>query len=425
MTEAEMRKAGASSPAWTLTVLFLIYSFHYVDRGVMSVVLEPMKREFALSDTQLGLLTGLGYALTYAIVGLPVGYLIDRTNRRNLLAALLAGWSVLTLLCGISRGFWSLAVARLAVGATESGGAPASVSIIMDSFPPNRRSGALGIFYMSPSVGAMIVFIVGGLIVGHFGWRFAFFVAGGPGLLLAFLLLFTVREPARGEAEGVRSRDNVPAVTETLLLILQRPTVLCVFLAMTFSAVAGTGVHLWIVSFFIRVHGMSISQVGPIVGVVIGICGALGSLLGGAAANWVGKRDLRNVVAIPAVGAALSVLALSALAWVPGPVEGTIAFGVFIVTFSTYFGPGHDLLLRELHPRMRGLAVSIMELFTILVGYGLGPFLIGSISDLAGGQNSLRFGMSALLVADVIATAIYFVTWKLARNRPQMDWEDV
>lgn len=174
---------------YTLGLLTLIYLCHAVDRSVISIVLEPLKQEFGISDSQVGILTGLAYATLYALAGIPIGYLIDRRNRRNLLAVLVAVWSACTVACGFAQNYWHLLTARLTVGAAEAGGAPTALSIISDLFPPDRRSTAISIFWVSTALGTAVSFAIGGLVAAEYGWRAAFFVAGLPGLLLVILLL--------------------------------------------------------------------------------------------------------------------------------------------------------------------------------------------------------------------------------------------
>ncbi len=275
--------------AWyALAILTLIYTLHSVDRSVMSIVIEPIKSEFRLDDSQMGVLTGLAFGLTYAIAGLPLGYLIDRINRRKLLSVLVAVWSGCTALCGLAQSYGALVTARLAVGLTEAGGAPTALSMIGDLFPPRRHSTAIAIFWASTALGTATSFILGSIIVVHHGWRAAFLIAGIPGLAIAALLFFTVPEPKRECTQG--EGTAAPALRETLRYVLRQPLFVHVFLAMTLNSMMLSGVLVWQASFLIRIHHLSLTQAGLLAGVAAGIFGGLGSLIGGPIGDHVFKR---------------------------------------------------------------------------------------------------------------------------------------
>src|SRR5690606_9272996 len=216
--------------AWyTLIVLTLVYVSNSIDRTVMSILIEPVKAEFQLSDSQLGVLTGLAFGLTYALAGLPMGWLIDRVNRTKLLAAVVAIWSVCTSICGFAQSYPALVMARLAVGASESAAAPTAMSMIADLFPKERRSTAMGIFWTSTAFGTARSLLLGGVIAAIYGWRAAFFVAGVPGLILAVLIFLTVREPAREPDLGGRADEPAPTPLQTLRFVCANPTVFHAF----------------------------------------------------------------------------------------------------------------------------------------------------------------------------------------------------
>jgi predicted MFS family arabinose efflux permease len=199
---------------WTLTLLTVIATVQFFDRALMVVILEPIKREFALADAQLGLLAGLSYAAAFALAGIPLGWLADRTNRRNLLAGLLAVWSAMVALAGSAGQFATLIAARIGIGAMDAGGQPCSVSMIADLYVPQRRATAVAVFYVGVPLGMAAGFMAGGLLAAHYGWRTALFVAAVPGIVLAALLLALVREPVRGASEGSSRAQLPPPSTE-------------------------------------------------------------------------------------------------------------------------------------------------------------------------------------------------------------------
>ncbi len=265
--------------AWgALALLTLIYACHAIDRAVMSIVAEPVKLEFGLTDGQLGILSGLGYATIYALVGIPVGYLIDRVNRRNFLAVLITIWSGFTVLCGFAQSYTHLLLARMAVGGAEAGGAPTALSMISDLFPERRRGTAISVFWMSTALGTAASFALGGIVAAQYGWRAAFLVAGFPGLLLAVLLLVFLREPKRGAMEETKQDETkaAPSLPQTFRFVLKNRAVLHIFVAVAMNSCVLSGMLIWAASYFIRVHELSIGYAGVVVGISVAAFGGLG-----------------------------------------------------------------------------------------------------------------------------------------------------
>lgn len=402
------RKVGPA--AWyALAILTLIYTLHAVDRSVMSVVVEPVKKEFNLGDGDLGILTGLAFGLTYAIAGLPLGYLIDRVDRRRLLAALVAVWSGCTALCGVMQSYAGLVGARLAVGMAEAGGAPTALSMIGDLFPARLRSTAIGLFWASTALGTAASFILGSLIAVHYGWRAAFLVAGLPGMFIAALLFFTVAEPRRLGA----GKAAAPPLSETLRFVLRRPFFIHVFVGMTLNSMMLSGVLVWQASFLIRVHHLSLAQAGLLAGLAAGIFGGVGSLLGGPLGDRVFKRG--GLAALPLAAACTTLVSLATgLVFLLAnsltvALAGLIAFELIV---RGYTAPGYSAILGTVQPRMRGISVSALQIATNLVGYGLGPFLAGMVSDRVGGSEGIRWGLVALMLTGAWGCVHYVLAWR-------------
>lgn len=396
--------------AWyALAILTLIYTLHSVDRSVMSIVIEPVKAEFHLDDGQLGVLTGLAFGLTYAIAGLPLGYLIDRVDRRRLLAVLVAVWSGCTALCGIVQSYGGLVAARLAVGSTEAGGAPTALSMIGDLFPPRRRSTAIAVFWASTALGTATSFILGSMIAVHYGWRAAFLIAGVPGLLIAALLLFTVAEPKRDGGGGGR-RMVAPPLLDTLRYVLRRPLFVHVFLAMTLNSMMLSGVLVWQASFLIRVHHLPLAQAGLLAGVAAGIFGGIGSLIGGPIGDRVFRRG--GMVALPfAAGWTTLLSVVTGLVFLLAH-NLIVALGglvLFELIARGYTAPGYSAILGSVEPRMRGICVSALQIATNLIGYGIGPFLAGEVSDYVGGDDGIRWGLTALMATGAWGCLHFFL----------------
>jgi predicted MFS family arabinose efflux permease len=419
MARGRVTDAGPSTEAqrpipgrawWALAVLTLIYMLHSVDRSVMSIVIEPIKKEFHLGDGQLGILTGLAFGLTYAIAGLPLGYLIDRVDRRRLLAALLAIWSGCTALCGAVQSYGALVAARLAVGMAEAGGAPTAMSMIGDLFPPRRRSTAIGIFWASTAFGTAASFILGSLIAVHYGWRAAFLVAGLPGLAVAALLFFTVVEPRRtADASGV----GAPALRETLRYVLRRPLFLHVFIGMSLNSMMLSGVLVWQASFLIRVHHLSLAKAGLLAGLAAGLFGGLGALLGGPLGDRVFRRG--GMAALPLTACLTTLVSVATGLVFLLSHNLVVALGglvLFEMIVRGYTAPGYSAIIGSVEPQMRGISVSALQIATNLVGYGLGPFLAGAVSDWVGGPDGIRWGLAALMLTGAWACIHYALAWR-------------
>jgi len=398
----------AAKSAWyALAVYTLMYVANNIDRSVMAIVVEPVRKEFALNDSQMGVLTGLAFALTYSIAGLPIGYLIDRVNRRNLLAGLVTVWSAFTVVCGIVSSYWGLVVARLAVGASEAGGAPAALSLISDLFPGKTRSMALSIFWSSTAIGTAVSFVIGSYVAVEYGWRAAFLIAGAPGLAIAGLLFFTTREPQRGAMDdGGGETASAPTIGETARHILARPALVHALIGVGFSAVMLSGILVWAVSFFVRTHGLELTRAGLIVGLSVAGFGAVGSLLGGYLGDVAYKRWGLARLPLMAAGTTLGAAsAAGAMAISSSFLAALLAFMVFEVLSRAYTAPGYNFLLSNMPAGMRGVCMSLVQSITNLVGYGLGPVIVGIVSDLTG---ELRYGIVAVSVIGAWVSAHFY-----------------
>jgi predicted MFS family arabinose efflux permease len=364
----------------------------------MSILIEPVKAEFKLSDGQLGLLTGLAFGATYALAGLPMGWLIDRVNRTKLLAAVVAIWSACTAICGFAQSYTALVLARLAVGASESAAAPTAMSMISDLFPKERRSTAMGIFWTSTALGTATSLVLGGVIATNLGWRAAFFVAGAPGLILAGLILLTVREPVREHGTLVTLEVEAPTLLQTLTFVGANPMVYHAFAGIGLASLAMSGVPVWAASFLVRTQEFSLPQAGLMAGLGVGLFGALGSLAGGPVGDAVVKHW--GVQTLPAVPMTACVLAcISGLVFALGTSLLVVALGfiVFEVVSRAFTAPAYAILVTGVEPLMRGVVISSVQAVTNLVGYGVGPLVVGVVSDRVGGDHGLKVGIAAVM----------------------------
>lgn len=416
------KPAPLAKGAWyTLIILTLVYVSNSIDRTVMSILIEPVKAEFQLSDSQLGVLTGLAFGLTYALAGLPMGWLIDRVNRTKLLAAVVAIWSVCTSICSFAQSYPALVMARLAVGASESAAAPTAMSMIADLFPKERRSTAMGIFWTSTAFGTATSLLLGGVIAANYGWRAAFFVAGVPGLILAALIFLTVREPTRERDLGGRADEPAPSPLQTLRFVCANPTVFHAFIGVGLASLAMSGVPVWAASFLVRTQGFTLPQAGLMAGLGVGLFGALGSLLGGPIGDRVVRRwGVQTLPAVPMTACVLACASGLVFALSGSLLVVALAFIVFEIVSRAFTAPAYAILVTGVEPRMRGVVVSSVQAVTNLIGYGVGPLVVGVVSDRVGGPHSLKFGIAAVMIFSLWSGLHFLAAWFAARRSPHI-----
>ncbi len=410
---------------YALAVMVLIYSCNFLDRAVLSLVAEPVRREFALSDSQLGVLNGFAFGLTFAIVGMPIGLLVDRVNRCRLLAAMVFLWSSATAGCALARNYLGLLIGRMAVGAAESGGAPTSFSLISDYFPPRLRSSAVGLYYLGGAIGGLMCYLVGSQVAATFGWRAALLASSIPGVMLAGLGLISLREPARGATDpGPRVSNAEPAVGffPALRMIATNRALVYLFGAAPLVSAAAAAAGAWLPPFFMRSHAMSIGNASLVLGVAGGGFGALGSTLGGAIADRVARSDATRRTGF---GACVLILAMPCLLAATLSVALAPAIGFTLVSFALIFvglPVAFGSMLTLASPRIRGVTSATMQGMCNLLGYGLGPLAVGMVSDKIGGPDSLRYALA--IVSSVRAVSGAALCFLLAHgtldpSRPQ------
>ena len=390
---------------YALAILTLVGTFHYVDRSVIGVVLEPIKAEFAATDRQMGVLVGLAYGATSAIAGLPIGYLIDRLDRRRLLVSLLFIWSGLTILCGFASSYAALLWARMGVGAAEAGGMPTAMSIISDLFAPARRATAVGIFLLSAGLGTALSFIVGGYIAAEFGWRAAFWVAGGPGVVLALLALFTLCDPPR-ISEPVRERQSG---RDLILTALREPALLHLCAGLILVNGASSAAYAWFTSFLVREHALGLGQAGLVVASGVGLFAVLGTALGGVLSDRIaifGRATpaYARAAMIPAIFCVMQCLLMVVIVSFGAGAAITLFF-LWATIGGACLGPVYGLVMTIAQPAVRGRVLATIQVLANLLGYGGGPFLVGLLSDAYGGVHGLR---------DALATASAMGLWAAA-----------
>jgi MFS family permease len=398
---------------YVLALLFVAYVFNFIDRQILGILLESIKRDLALSDTVMGLLTGTAFAVFYATLGLPIARLADVWVRRTVIALGLALWSAMTALTGAVQSLWQISAARIGVGVGEAALSPPAHSLISDYFPPEKRATALGVYAVGIHVGTLFGFKGGGLLDDAFGWRMAFVIVGAPGLLLALLVWLTVKEPARGRTDPLHApRPQAPPVREVIAYLMRRPSFVFLAIAMGFLAFAGYAFSVWAPTFLRRAHDWSSGQAGDL-GWPIGIGGAFGSILAGWLADRLGRRDTRWWTWVPAMAGVLPLPftlgflfhgdGVTAL-WVAAP-------GLAIAAF--YQGPSFAMVQNLSPPPMRSVASGLMLFITTMIGYALGPPVIGLLNDgvfAHHGELAVRYSLALVLsVAGAGGTLFYLL----------------
>lgn len=402
--------------AWVATVLFfIVYTLHSVDRYVISVVIEPIRHEFNLSDTQLGAVGGLAHALAYSAFVLPVGWLLDRTNRVRLLALMLGLWSSATMLGALATGYWHLFLVRMGVGAAESATSPAIQSLIASIFPAKSRASAMGVVWSGVAIGTGLIFAVGGYVAEHWGWRHVFLVAGIPGVLVAILMWVLMKEPPRRAAPSGKVEEPVPMRT-SIAFVLKSPPLMLSMLGLTLASMSVASVWTWTTPILVRQQDFSLAQAGLIVGIAAGAVKFVSTFASGFLADWMAKGRVSRLWIFPSIALTLSLPAAAGIAF--GPTHWLVITFTMILGFTlgSHYAAPRALVVSITPENMRGSVASIEQLLINLLGAGLGPLLTGAISDYLGGENSVGLALAATLSLNVVAAVCFWAASRDARD---------
>lgn len=397
---------------YALSVLVVVYTFNFIDRQILSILLEPIKADLFLSDTQLGLLTGFVFALFYAVLGIPIARYADRANRRNLIALALTIWSGMTALSGLAGNFWQLALARIGVGVGEAGCSPPAHSMIADYYPAHRRATALGIYSLGIPFGILFGFIAGGWINEFFGWRIAFFVVGIPGLLLALVVRFSLREPPRGMAEGKTLETEQPTVLETFQSLWRKRAFRHLSIGGGLTAFVGYGMTNFFPSFLGRSYGMETGEIGTYLGLILGIPGGIGIVLGGYLADRFGSKDTRWYLWIVTVALLVS-LPFSIAIYLVNDAHLSLAFLIIPVILGNFYQATTFSQVQGLVSlRMRAVAAAVLLFILNIIGLGLGPLFVGWLSEQLSasyGSENMRYALLIAGLFNIWAALHYFL----------------
>ncbi|WGM39100.1 MFS transporter [Caulobacter sp. NIBR1757] len=399
---------------YALWTLMIIYTLNFLDRQIVNILAEPIKKDLHLADWQLGMMTGLAFALFYTVLGIPIARKAEKSNRPMIIGGALAVWSGFTMLCGFAQNFWHLVLARIGVGVGEAGCTPPAHSLITDYVPREKRASAIAFYSIGTPLGSLIGMAMGGLIADAYGWRAAFLVAGAPGIFFALLTFFTLPEPRKKLTAimAAKATASVP-LREAMLVLFSKKTFWLIAFAAAIKAFIGYGHAPFTASFFFRSHaghiadlsawitsvtGFSIGPIGTVgvaLSVVSGTAGVLGVWLGGVIADKLGARDLRAYVIVPAIASLITIPIYITAVSVPNATVALILLALPAIIGSLWYGPVYATAQSIVQPQMRATCAAVLLFIINLVGLGLGPLFVGILSDLWAGGILQQSGLTA------------------------------
>jgi MFS family permease len=379
-----------------VAILAIVSCIAYMDRQIITVLLEPIKLDLGLSDTALGLLAGAFFALFYLLAGIPLGHLTDIQDRRKLLGICLASWSVATALCGLAQNYVQLAISRALVAIGEAGVTPVSASIVGDIFPPEKRTGQFATISVGAALGISLGVVVGGVLNAHFGWRSTFLIVAAPGAVLSLILLLFARDAGRSTA--IRSgASGAAAVLADMGRFFSMPTYVAVAILSICSTTTSYAALAWMPSFMARLHGMDSGRIGASLGGVVALGLTLGLLVSGWLGNRLSQRDVRWLFWIPALALSACLPLGLIFSLTDSTALALFAFGAFSFFMASCAPTAMTIASGLVDPNRRGLIAATMPLYSALGG-AIGPFFVGALNDgplSHYGQTAIRYSLAA------------------------------
>ena len=408
--------------AYVMFILVVVYTFNFIDRQIIGILAVPIKADLALTDTQLGLMGGLAFALFYTALGIPIAMLADRSNRTWIMAIALTLWSAMTAVCGTVQNFWQLFLARLGVGVGEAGGVAPAYSLISDYFPPQQRARALSIYSFGIPIGSALGIVFGGIIASKIDWRYAFFAVGIAGIIIAPIFKLTVAEPERGQFDSNHAQTAAPALKTIVRKLSKKPSFWIMSFGAACSSMMGYGLFFWLPSFFVRSYDISLIDASLFYGAILLVGGLAGIWLGGSLADRFGATRRGAYVVIPAL-AFVATVPFYVVA-ILSPNLTTTFFAMLIPTALglVWLGPVLSAIQHVVPPNMRATASAIFLFINNLIGIGIGTVAIGMLSDtlqVRFGDDSLRYAILAGTSFYIVAAMLFFLSAKYLKN----DWE--
>ncbi len=422
MRISETDQSSARYRAYVLFILVVVYTFNFIDRQIVGILAVPIKEDLGLSDTELGLMGGLAFALFYTTLAIPIAMLADRKSRTWIMTVALLVWSGMTAVCGLAQNFWQLFLARLGVGVGEAGGVAPAYSLISDFFPPHQRARALSVYSFGIPIGSAAGIVFGGIIATFVDWRYAFIAVGLAGVLLTPIFRATVREPERGRFDDPKGRTQTPGLGDIFTLLLSKPSFWGLSIGAACSSMMGYGLFFWLPSFFVRSYEISLLEASLVYGAVLLVGGLAGTWAGGSLADRLGQKRRSAYALIPA---------FAFVATIPffllGVLSPTLTVSAIVMVVPTalglvWLGPVISAIQHLVPPNMRATASAVFLFVNNLLGIGAGTLAIGTISDALHaryGDESLRYAILAGTVFYLLAAVIFLFT----ARRLEDDWE--
>ena len=408
--------------AVVLLMLVVVYTFNFIDRQIVGILAIPIKADLGLTDTQLGLMGGLAFALFYTLLGIPIAMLADRANRTVIMTVALVVWSAMTAVCGLAQNFAQLFLARLGVGVGEAGGVAPAYSLVADYFPSEQRARALAAYSFGIPLGSSLGILFGGLIASLIDWRSAFIAVGAAGVVLAPLFKLLVREPVRGRYDARGASARPASLREVLRVLASKRSFWGLSLGASASSMMGYGLFFWLPSFFVRSHGLTLLQASLYFAAILLVGGMAGIWLGGWSADRFGAGNRRAYALIPATAFILTLPFYVAAVMASSLAQSFALFLVPTALGLVWLGPGLSAIQHVVPSGMRATASAVFLFVNNLIGIGLGTVVLGALSDGLSaryGENSLRYAILAGTVFYVVAAALFL----LSARRLERDWE--
>lgn len=402
---------------YSVALLITVYTFAFIDRNIVNVLLQPISVEFGLTDTQLGFFSGTAFGIFYATLGLPIAWAADRVPRKRIIGAALAFWSVLTAMQGLATGFVSLALTRIFVGVGEAGCSPPAHSIISDLHSPERRARALAVYAFGIPIGGSLGLLIGGWMRELFGWREAFMVVGIPGVALSLIVFATLREPKRGYWEGGARNPAGTSIADVFRFLARLPSFWHLAFAGSLHAFYGYGAAAFNPVFFERSHGMGPGEYSTIAAGIGLTAGLLGTYLGGWLGDRYGARDVRSYPFVPAIGSLIGIPFVFAAYLVSDAKLALVSLLVPSAAAGLYLGPTFAMTQAIVPPHMRAQAAAVLLLVLNLIGLGLGPQFVGLLSDQlkpAYGIESVRYALLFTIATGAGWSSIHY--WRASKT---------
>lgn len=424
--QANQNSLSAGRTRLTLLLLATIYVFSYIDRNLIAIVLEPIKLEFGVSDTIMGAVSGLAFAVLYSACSFPLSRMADRgTNRRNIVAVCCGLWSLATVASGMVTQFWQFVVARMTVAIGEAGGTSPSISMLSDLYPPHKRSFVISLYMIGPHVGLLAAMALGGWIAQEFGWRAVFIYFGAPGLLLALLLYIFAKDPGLGvydtEAESAARKMPQGKFFSDVREIIQVKGFFLICMGTAVAGMVGYGYAIWAPTFMVRHYGMPLAQAGLAFGIASGVFAAAGTIFSGYYCDKLSRKDSRWQIRMPAFGVLVSIpFGLGFLLWSS---DAFWQFGSLKIPHAILFAAGFSFfnswwptlayaaVSHLVSSRQRATSIALLSLFLTFFGAGIGPLLTGTFSDLfsAGDEGEgLQYALVVMIGLLIVSTWFYY-----------------